>query len=243
MAKNVGWVKIFRKLIDNRMYFSEPFDKTHAWIDLIMIADSSGTISTNIKQLANRWKWSEGKVRRYLAKLSEEDMVRTDGSHGGVSNGTTIDIVKYSDYQCGRRTDGSSNGRTDDTSEWGRGDLYNIYITRKEEEKNTPNILTDITPTGGDEAPKKRKSEPFKIPTIEEVEAYCKERNNGVDATYWWNYYNARGWEYSKGKPMKNWKSAVITWERNNRASEPKKKQPVKQENVPGFNEIFGVGG
>ena len=51
-------------------------------------------------------------------------------------------------------------------------------------------------------------------PTLEEVKAYCKERNNGVDAERWFNYYSANGWKVGKN-PMKDWKAAVRTWERN----------------------------
>lgn len=215
MAKNVGWVKLFRKLIDNRIYFGEPFDKTHAWIDLILIADKDGTVSLTVKQLADRWQWSPNKVRRYIDALAKEDMLRIDGTFVGTKGGTILTLVKYKDYQVGRQNDGTIDGINGGTIQWGKGDLYNKYISRREEEKNTPNILTDITPKGESAKQKKAKPEPYKIPTIEEVEAYCKERNNGIDPVYWWHYQDARGWEYKKGVKIKNWKSAVITWERN----------------------------
>lgn len=54
----------------------------------------------------------------------------------------------------------------------------------------------------------------FKPPSLEEVETYCRERNNGVDATKWYNFYAAKGWMIGKNK-MKDWKRAVITWERS----------------------------
>lgn len=52
----------------------------------------------------------------------------------------------------------------------------------------------------------------FTPPTIEDVRAYCAERNNGVDAVRWFNYYTANGWKVGKN-PMKDWKAAVRTWE------------------------------
>ncbi len=57
---------------------------------------------------------------------------------------------------------------------------------------------------------KKEKTIP---PTIEEVRAYCTERNNHVDAEAWLAYYNSNGWMIGKNK-MKDWKSAIITWEK-----------------------------
>lgn len=55
----------------------------------------------------------------------------------------------------------------------------------------------------------------FTPPSLEEVQAYCKERNNTVDAERFINYYTSNGWMVGKNK-MKDWKSAVRTWEKNN---------------------------
>ena len=54
----------------------------------------------------------------------------------------------------------------------------------------------------------------FVKPTLDDVKAYCQERNNGVDAEKWYNHYSANGWKVGKN-PMKDWKAAVRTWERN----------------------------
>ena len=50
-------------------------------------------------------------------------------------------------------------------------------------------------------------------PTIDEVKAYCSERNNGVNAEMWYAHYEANGWKVGR-TPMKNWKAAVRTWEK-----------------------------
>ena len=54
----------------------------------------------------------------------------------------------------------------------------------------------------------------FIKPTLEDVQAYCQERNKGVDAQKWYDYYSANGWKVGKN-PMKDWKAAVRTWERS----------------------------
>ena len=58
----------------------------------------------------------------------------------------------------------------------------------------------------------------FIPPKIEEVQAYCTERNNNVDAERFIDYYTSNGWMVGKNK-MKDWKSAVRTWERNGYSS------------------------
>ena len=53
----------------------------------------------------------------------------------------------------------------------------------------------------------------FTAPSLDEVDAYCRERNNGINAQDFIDYYKARGWMLGKVK-MKDWKAAVRTWER-----------------------------
>ena len=54
----------------------------------------------------------------------------------------------------------------------------------------------------------------FVPPNIEEVAAYCKERNNGVDAERFVDFYASKGWYVGKNK-MRDWRAAVRTWERD----------------------------
>lgn len=56
----------------------------------------------------------------------------------------------------------------------------------------------------------------FVPPTEEEVKAYCKERNNTVNAAHFMDYYCSNGWKVGRNG-MKDWKAAVRTWERRNR--------------------------
>lgn len=54
----------------------------------------------------------------------------------------------------------------------------------------------------------------FIPPSVEEVQAYCDERMNNVDAENFCDFYQAKNWMVGKNK-MKDWKAAVRTWERN----------------------------
>jgi len=53
----------------------------------------------------------------------------------------------------------------------------------------------------------------FTPPTLEEVQAYCRERGNRIDPQYFLDYYTSTGWMRGKVK-LKDWKAAVRTWER-----------------------------
>ena len=54
----------------------------------------------------------------------------------------------------------------------------------------------------------------FQKPSIEDVKAYCMERNNNVDAERFIDFYTSKGWKVGN-QPMKDWRAAVRTWERS----------------------------
>ena len=74
----------------------------------------------------------------------------------------------------------------------------------------------------------------FVKPSLEEVQAYCRERENNVDAQRWFDYYSANGWKVGKN-PMKDWKAAVRTWERK----EDKVSNTSVDNKVDGINSTF----
>ena len=75
----------------------------------------------------------------------------------------------------------------------------------------------------------KSKNIKFKKPTIEEIKTYCSDRNNKIDAQYFFDLNESKGWLVGKTKtPMKDWKAAIRTWEKNNKSSIESKEPPVK---------------
>ena len=62
----------------------------------------------------------------------------------------------------------------------------------------------------------------FIKPSIEEIENYCKERNNKINASAFYDFYESKGWKVGN-QSMKNWKACIRTWEQRNK----------KQEKVP----------
>ena len=88
------------------------------------------------------------------------------------------------------------------------------------------------------EKEKKSESKRFTPPTVDEVKAYCSERNNNVDAQRFVDYYTSNGWLVGKNK-MKDWKAAVRTWERNNTSSSKASGIEVKSNASDDLDGIF----
>lgn len=61
----------------------------------------------------------------------------------------------------------------------------------------------------------------FTPPTVEEVQSYCIERRNTVDAERFVDFYSAKGWKVGN-QPMKDWRAAVRTWEKREEQSPQK---------------------
>ena len=52
----------------------------------------------------------------------------------------------------------------------------------------------------------------FIPPTLDEVSAYCTERQNHIDPQHFIDFYASKGWMVGKNR-MKDWQAAVRTWE------------------------------
>jgi hypothetical protein len=56
----------------------------------------------------------------------------------------------------------------------------------------------------------------FIKPTIEEIQEYCSERKNGINANAFYDFYESKDWMVGKNK-MKDWKACIRTWESRNK--------------------------
>lgn len=55
----------------------------------------------------------------------------------------------------------------------------------------------------------------FIKPAVSQIEDYCRERGNSIDAEYFFDKMEIVGWVYGKNKaPVKDWKAVIRTWER-----------------------------
>ena len=85
-----GWIKLHRSLQDNPLWTCEPFTRGQAWVDILMTANHQhsfffkrgikidverGQLARSEVELADKWKWSRTKVRKFLKDLEKEQQV------------------------------------------------------------------------------------------------------------------------------------------------------------------------
>lgn len=204
---NNGWIKLHRKITENKYWLSEPFTRAQAWIDLLLLANhktgqirkrgiliyvTRGQVGYSEESLSIRWKWSKGKVRRFLAELKTGQQISRSPVQQNPRLCNLISIMNYELYQSDSTTKNGCDDKTD-------GLQTDFKRYRNKNDKNE----------------KKDKKVIFTVPTLEEISTYCRERNNTIDPETWLAHYTANGWMVGKNK-MKNWKAAIITWEKRN---------------------------
>lgn len=77
----------------------------------------------------------------------------------------------------------------------------------------------------------------FEKPSISDIKQYCIERNNNIDASQFYDYYESNGWKVGKNS-MKDWKAAVRTWERSE-YRKPNSKKNSKEDAINVVNELM----
>ncbi len=119
-----GWIKLWRQIQDSEGYLSEPFTRTQAWIDLLLLANhkqgfirvrgnrinvNRGQVGWSQVKLAERWKWSRGKVRRFLLEMEQQNDPQLVQQKSSLTS--LITIVNYGHYQGDGTADSTENGQ------------------------------------------------------------------------------------------------------------------------------------
>ena len=121
-----------------------------------------------------------------------------------------------------------------------RARVYSLSLSCDNIKNNISLEKEESKEIGGAGGKRKRKAvRRFVIPTVEEVQAYCAERGNGLDARQFVDFYESKGWMVGRN-PMKDWKAAVRTWEQRDdfrAARQPSRQQRPTQADIYAENE------
>ena len=114
-----------RELLSSDRWFLEPFTRAQAWIDMIGLARVSdgyvlirgikiklkrGQLAYSQLTLSKRWKWSRGKVRRFLKELENDENIVQQAVQRGMCLTTLITVKNYNKWQGGSTGHRTPNG-------------------------------------------------------------------------------------------------------------------------------------
>ena len=203
-----GWISIHRSLIDNYLWKSEPFTKGQAWVDLLLGASHTdhkliikgqllsikrGQSARSILTLTNDWKWSKGKVQRYLKLLESDSMIVQQSGHLT----TIITICNYNTFQGIYSHDGSPNGSPDGSASGSPDGSQSIMFNNENSNNNKK-----VVPKSADTIPYQLVVDSYHehttLPRILKLtakrKAHIKARWNESETTRsieWWDSYFA----------------------------------------------------
>lgn len=204
--------------------------------DGTLIECKRGQFITSLNKLATEWMANRDTVRRFLDMLESDAMITRKSTH----KMTQITICNYDSYQDKPTTDTTTDNTSEATTDRQLTQQLTDTINNNNNHNNI-NILSNESIGDSPESPKRTqkgvKKKAFVKPTVEEVEAYCKERQNGIDANAFMDHYEANGWKVGKGGlPMKDWQAVVRTWEKYKRY-DSSNSTPARPENNPLANQ------
>lgn len=175
-----------------------------------------GQVAVTRSQLCYEWKVSEQTVRTILKNLEGDGFLTIKSTN----KLTIVTICNYDTYQSSQPAEQPANQPAINRQSTGSLNNNNIYNNiNLKNEKNDNNIVEDSN-TATKAKEKKKRTTASKPSSAQEVIDYCKERNNSIDGQYFWDKMEARGWCFKDGRPVKDWKACVRTWERYNNTHE-----------------------
>ena len=122
------------------------------------------------------------------------------------------DIEKYNETCAKRSEAGKLGGRPKKQEEAKKANGFSENQKKQGKAKKADNEYE--YDNDNDLLKENTKRKVFSTPTVDDVRAYCLERNNKVDPQQFVDFYESKGWMIGKNK-MKDWKAAVRTWERS----------------------------
>ena len=213
-----GWISLHRKIWENWTWKDKPFSKGQAWIDLILMVNyedkkvvlgnelilvKRGSRITSIRQLSDRWGWSNTKVIAFLKLLESDEML----SYKSDTKKTVITIVNYSDYQNYQNTETTEKRHENDTKTT-RKHTNNNNNNNNKDNKNIYMDHVELTTNEYDQLIDKLGNETIRDEYIERLNNYIGQIGfKEAKKKYKSHYHTILNWyrkDVANGKPRSN---------------------------------------
>ena len=204
-----------KSIIDSDLFLDMPQSAQCLYFHLAMRADDDGFVNAP-RKIQRMIGASEDDCRLLVSKqfLIPFETGVVVIRHWRIHNYIQKDRYKETMYQSEKST-----LEQDSSGAYQLMDTACIHAVSKMDNQVRLGKVSLVEDSLGDDKSKRKR---FTPPSVEDVRQYCFERENGIDAEAFVDYYTARGWKYGQGKPVVDWKAAVRTWEKRTSPSSKK---------------------
>ena len=151
-----SWIRLHRKIMDDPLYFAEPFTKMQAWIDLLLLANFAdrvmfirgnrvtikrGQVAYSREWFSGRWRWSRGRVERFLTLLESDRKIVQQKSRII----SVVTIVNYDFYQNSEKSERTTDGTTEIERNYLNINNYKKVLFSDDTTDDTTDGATDST--------------------------------------------------------------------------------------------------
>lgn len=191
-----GYGQVFQNVMRNKTLSAEA-KAIYAYF--CSLAGSQGTCCPSMDLMQTELGMSRNRLKKHMGQLIDFGIVKkTRQKNGNLHSGNTYKIFHAA-------------------ADFGAVENEPISGSRKADFGAVENEPTNNNSLNNNRKKKILKEKAFYPPTADEVQAYCDERNNGIDAQHFTDFYASKGWMVGKNR-MKDWKAAVRTWEWNKKS-------------------------
>lgn len=211
-----GWFKLHRKIVASPIFDNPEALKLWIWmlakashkahgqmVGNQIVAVEAGEFIFGRKAAAAALGMTESKIYRLLKMMEKDGMLEVSSNN----KFSIVHIVNWGVYQHGEGENCAAEEQQTDSKRTAEEQQTN---TNKNDKKDKNEKEWKEGEAGRAEPPTPK---PFVPPALEEIQAYCRERNNQVDAERFLDFYAAKGWMIGKNK-MQDWKAALRRWEK-----------------------------
>lgn len=205
-----------KKITESDAFLDMPSSTQMLYFHLSMNADDDGFVN-NPKKIQRMCGASDDDFKLLIAKsfviLFESGIIVI--KHWKMHNYIQSDRYRPTDYVDEKSMLGIKKNKayTLDESKMYTKCIQDVSVGKDSIGKVSIDKNSIVKDSKGESA-RGEKAKRFIPPSVEEVEQYCIERSNNIDAQSFIDFYESKGWMIGKNK-MKDWKAAVRTWERS----------------------------
>lgn len=198
-----------KKIIDTDWFMDMPASTQNLYFHLSMRADDDGFVASP-RRIIKLVGASEDDYKLLIAKSF---VIPFDSGVCVITDWRINNYLRADRYTETMYQEEKNKLSLDENGKYNLGIPSGIPDVNPEYSISISNSISNSNINNNSTNNKESTNKRFTPPTFEEVSSYCEERQNGIDAQRFIDFYASKGWKVGN-QAMKDWKACVRTWEK-----------------------------